>query len=340
MCLDAAVEARRTPLRGIPLAELHAHLGGSVAPPTMWTLLHRQGLANLPRDYWSFEKAITVSPEEGVADLAAFDRIFHLTERIQSSPMAMELSVHDTIGGAYRHGVECLELRYNPMKRNLHGTHPLDLDHIIMASSRGLDTALLEYPQMRAGLILMMDRTFDYELNAIIVQKALRYRDRGIVGIDVAGPPHPDFSYRALAPLVEEARQAGLGITIHTGEEGSIDDMWEVVEYLRPQRIGHGILSAHDQRLMDRLVRDNIVLEICPTSNLLTHAVRDLQELRWILHRFRAHGVRFTINTDGPEMLCTSLWREYDLLVSEGILEEESVRTCNVLAHEVAFVRT
>src|SRR3989337_2205310 len=157
MSLDAAVEARRTPLRGIPLAELHAHLGGSVAPPTMWTL---------PRDYWSFEKAITGSPEEGVADLAAYDRIFPLTERIQSSPMAMELSVHDTIGGAYRHGVECLELRYNPMKRNLHGTHPLYLDHIIMASSRGLDTALLEYPRMRAGLILMMDRTFDYELNA------------------------------------------------------------------------------------------------------------------------------------------------------------------------------
>ncbi|TAK34563.1 MAG: adenosine deaminase [Chloroflexota bacterium] len=323
----------------MPLAELHAHLGGSVAPPTMWTLLHRQGLANLPKDYWSFEKAITVSPEEGVADLAAYDRIFHLTERIQSSPMAMELSVHDTIGGAYRHGVECLELRYNPMKRNLHGTHPLDLDHIIMASSRGLDTALLEYPQMRAGLILMMDRTFDYELNAIIVQKALRYRDRGIVGIDVAGPPQAGFSYRTLAPLIEEARQVGLGITIHTGEEGSIDDVWEVVEYLHPQRIGHGILSAHDQQLMDRLVRDDIVLEICPTSNLLTHAVRDLSELRWILHRLRAHGVRFTINTDGPEMLCTSLRREYDLLLSEGMLDDDSVRTCNTLAHEVSFVR-
>src|SRR5205823_4657540 len=77
-------------------------------------------------------------------------------------------------------------------------------------------------PQVRAGLILMMDRTFDERQNAIVVEKAIRYASRGIVGIDIAGP-RPDggrYPYRDLVPLVEEARNAGLGVTIHVGEEG------------------------------------------------------------------------------------------------------------------------
>src|SRR5262249_47584888 len=79
--------------------------------------------------------------------------------------------------------------------------------------------ASLEYPQVRAGLILMMDRTFTAELNAVIVEKAVRWAPRGIVGIDIAGP-RPDgrrYDYRQVAPMVEEARTAGLGVTIHVG---------------------------------------------------------------------------------------------------------------------------
>ena len=72
------------------------------------------------------------------------------------------------------------------MKRNRGGER--DLDHIILAAIRGLDRASIEYPQVRAGLILMMDRTFSHELNAIIVEKAIRWAPRGVVGIDIAGP--------------------------------------------------------------------------------------------------------------------------------------------------------
>ena len=95
--------------------------------------------------------------------------------------------MHGAIGGAYRtQNITTLELRFNPMKRNRGGER--DLDHIIMAASRGLDRAALEYPQVRAGLILMMDRTFTHEQNEVIVEKAIRYADRGVVGVDIAGP--------------------------------------------------------------------------------------------------------------------------------------------------------
>src|SRR4249919_492893 len=217
------------------LAELHTHLGGSVATDIMWSLGHEQGLALPTRDYWEFDRLVTVSDPRGVPNLDALDQIYHWTELIQSSPMAVEVSVHAAIGGAYRsQQITTLELRFNPMKRNRGGER--DLDHIILAAIRGLDRAGLEYPQVRAGLILMMDRTFDHRQNEVIVEKALGWASRGIVGIDIAGPrPGGRYPYAELAPLFEEARANGLGVTIHVGEEGGahgLEEMWEVVEAL------------------------------------------------------------------------------------------------------------
>ena len=319
------------------LTELHAHVGGAVDPAIMWSIAHQQGIRLPTKDYWQFVELITVTHPDKVNNLAEYDLIFRWTELIQSSPLAIERSVYEIIGGAYRKcNITTLELRFNPMKRNREGEQ--DLDHIITAAIRGQDRALLEYPQIRSGLILMMDRTFPLELNAVIVEKALRYRSRGVIGIDIAGPPNPDFSYREHQQLVEQAREGGLGVTIHTGEEGRIEDMWEVVEYLRPDRIGHGILSAYDERLMAMVRAQGIVLEICPISNLRTHAVRDIEELRTIIQTLRAHDVRFTINTDGPQMLQTSVVKEYQLLLEHGIFSDDDVRAAITTAYEASFL--
>src|ERR671937_402113 len=117
------------------LAELHTHLGGSVASDILWTLAHEQGIALPVKDYWEFDALVTVSDARGVPDLDALDRIYHWS---------------------------------------------------------------LEYPQVRAGLILMMDRTFTAEQNAVIVEKAIRYAPRGIVGVDIDGtrPGGARYDYR------------------------------------------------------------------------------------------------------------------------------------------------
>jgi adenosine deaminase len=325
------------------LAELHTHLGGSVASEILWSLAHEQGIALPVKDYWEFDRLVTVSDPQGVQDLNALDAIYHWTELIQSSPLAVERSVHAAIGGAYRsQGITTLELRFNPMKRNRGGER--DLDHIIMAAVRGLDRASLEYPQVRAGLILMMDRTFDERQNAIIVEKAIRYAPRGIVGIDIAGPrPSPDgpYPYRALAPLVEQARSAGLGVTIHVGEEGrehGIAEIREVVGSLRPDRIGHGILAAQDPGLMKQLHDAEITLEICPTSNLLTKALPDEDAVRSTFRAFTEAEVLFTIATDGPEMMRTHLRDEFELLLRIGALDEKELAEANRRGHEASFV--
>ena len=325
------------------LAELHTHLGGSVASDILWSLAHEQGIALPVKDYWEFDRLVTVSDPRGVANLDALDGIYHWTELIQSSPIAVERSVHAAIGGAYRsQGITTLELRFNPMKRNRGGER--DLDHIILAAVRGLDRASLEYPHVRAGLILMMDRTFTGEQNTVIVEKAIRWAPRGIVGVDIAGP-RPDgarYHYRHVAPMVEEARAAGLGITIHVGEEGGAvgrEEISEVVEVLRPDRIGHGILAAGDDELMSALREAEIVLEICPTSNLLTKALPDDDALRDTFRSFIAAEVQFTIATDGPEMMRTHLRDEFDLLLRIGALDEHELEQANRRGHDASFLR-
>ena len=325
------------------LAELHTHLGGSVASDIMWSLAHEQGIALPVKDYWEFDRLVTVSDPRGVPDLNALDAIYHWTELIQSSPLAVERSVHAAIGGAYRsQGITTLELRFNPMKRNRGGER--DLDHIILAAIRGLDRARLEYPQVRAGLILMMDRTFTAEQNAVIVEKALHWAPRGVVGVDIAGPRPGGkrYDYRQVVPMVEEARAGGLGVTIHVGEEGGDfgrEEIGEVIEALQPDRIGHGILAAGDAELMTALREREIVLEICPTSNLLTKALPDEEAIRATFRAFAENNVLFTIATDGPEMMRTHLRDEFELLLRVGALDEDELRAANARGHEAAFVR-
>src|SRR5258708_38886801 len=99
------------------LAELHTHLGGSVSSDILWSLAHQQGIALPVKDFWDFDRLVTVSDPRGVPDLDALDAIYHWTERIQSSPSAVEVSVHVAIGGPDRsQGSTTLALRLNPLK--------------------------------------------------------------------------------------------------------------------------------------------------------------------------------------------------------------------------------
>jgi adenosine deaminase len=188
----------------------------------------------------------------------------------------------------------------------------------------------------------MMDRTFSARQNEIIVEKAIRWAGRGVVGVDIAGPRPGGtrYDYTQLAPMVDLARSAGLGVTIHVGEEGETgaEEIGEVVESLRPDRIGHGVLAAGDPELMRLLHDADVTLEICPTSNLLTRALASEDEVRETIRRFVEHGVAFTIATDGPEMMRTHLRHELALLHRIGALDEGELAQANARGHAASFV--
>src|SRR5436305_15200549 len=99
--------------------------------------------------------------------------------------------------------------------------------------------------------------------------------------------------------------------------------MRAVIEVRKPQRIGHGIKAAGDPRLLECLAEQGIGLEICPTSKLSTGVVRSLAEFGSIFAQFHEFGVRYCINTDGPEMLVTAIYRERALVIRAGVLTAE-----------------
>jgi adenosine deaminase len=107
---------------------------------------------------------------------------------------------------------------------------------------------------------------------------------------------------------------------------------------LRPDRIGHGILAADDPDLMGAIRDAQIVLEICPTSNLLTKALANEEAVRDTLRAFVEHGVDFTIATDGPEMMRTHLKDELELLLRIGALDEDQLARANRRGHQASFL--
>ena len=325
--------ARQLP-RTTPLAELHCHLGAAVTPAIMWGIAHAQGIRLPTKDYWEFRDLITVGRRR--RSFQAYLDLFHWTELIQSSPLAVERSVYEVVVGAYRkNNITTMELRFNPMKRNRGGEQ--DLVHIIAAATRGMDRASLEYP-VKPGLIFCLDRAFPYELNEILIEKAIAWRDRGVVGVDIAGPESATFRVADYRRLMRRARQYGLGITVHTGESGPVEEVARVVELLEPDRIGHGVKAAYDPRAMAMLNERGIVLEICPTSNLNTRVVSGWDEVRWIIDTFRRNGVRFIISTDGPEMLQTYIRDELAMLGKLGILSVEEQEQVAATSMAASFV--
>ena len=107
---------------------------------------------------------------------------------------------------------------------------------------------------------------------------------------------------------------------------------------LQPDRIGHGILAAGDPELMAEIAEAGIVLEICPTSNLLTKALPDEDALRETFRTFVEAGVPFTIATDGPEMMRTHLRDELELLERIGALDLDELADANRRGHEASFL--
>ena len=326
------------------LVDLHIHVGGAVAPHVLFSIAHEQGFKLPVKTYWDFVELVTAKSDK-VKSLDDYLKIMHQwTERIQSSPLAVERSVYEIICKEYRSSrVEHIELRFNPMKRNLSGER--DLDHIIHAAIRGMDRAVLEYG-VKACLLFCLAREFDYEKNEIILDKAIKYAHRGVLGIDLAGPESHNLELSLkdvprYEKLFQKARDAGLKTTLHTGETAHTGAAGVIaaLKYLKPNRIGHGIQAAYSDEALKMLADSGVVLEICPTSNLYTRAVENLAELKNILDKFKFWKIPFTINTDGPYLLDTDMAKESLLLLDNAVLTPEELATCFEVSKKASFIQ-
>lgn len=321
------------------LAELHFHLGQSVEPHILWSIAHEQGIRLPSKDYWEFHDLITLSNKEHVT-WEDYHELFKWTELIQSSPVSLERSIYEVINGAYRaNNITLLEPSFNPMFRNRSGER--DLDSIILAGLRGMERALAEFPMIRAGLILSLDRRLPLAINEIIVKKALKYRGRGIIGIDIAGPIGEDgFKYEDYSALYHQAQDAGLKTTVHTGEDGTAEEMAHVIKVLPLNRINHGFRAYTEPELMKEVREKDLTLCLCPTSNMKVDFIKDGAHLKEVVRTLYDNDVKFCVNTDNPSMLHTNLTKEIDLLREHEILNEDEIKQVIQWAFEATFIPT
>ena len=197
---------------------------------------------------------------------------------------------------------------------------------------------MIAFPEVKTGLIFSFDRRFSKAENSILLEKAIKYKDRGVIGIDIAGPRRTNFNYLDYIDLYQEAKKYDLGTTVHAGEEGDASEMEAIVDNLHLDRIGHGIKAATSKKLMSKLADKNITLERCPTSNLKIGIVESMDHLKQIIRTFMDAGVKFTINTDGPELLNTNIKQEISLLLNNGILSIDEMRDTIEISKQTSFL--
>lgn len=294
----------------IPRAELHIHLEGSILPETLLRIAKRNG-RRLPAD--------TV---EGIRALYAFTNFDHFldvwnltTNCLRTREDFADITV-DYAAQAASHGVRYVEAIFSPAERVLRG---VDFEDLFEGYTEGVRRALAEH-----GVVMRLTPDLFWSVDPDLAEEtarwAVRYRDRGVVGLGIGGGEHFDGP----APVTKAfdiARDGGLAAVPHAGETTGPDRVREVIDALKPRRIRHGIGALADPSLIGEMVARGIGMDVCPTSNVRTRVAGHTDEVP--LKALHSAGVRVTIGSDDPAMFGTDIGIEHAIANAAGLTDEQ-----------------
>jgi adenosine deaminase len=285
----------------LPKAELHVHLDGSLRPATLVELAREAGVPLPTTDPVALGRYMV--PTEA-RDLEGYLQRFDLTIAVLQRAEAIERVAYEMVEDAARDRLRYMEVRWCPRLGTRGG---LSLDDATGAELRGFSRGERDFGVVTRAIHCSL-RHYEPAVSEEIARNAVAWRERGVVGFDLAGGEHgrpPGRHARAFAVAAE----GGLGITVHAGEAAGAASVWEAVHLCRANRIGHGTRLFEDPALQAYVRDRRIPVEINLTSNRLTHAVARVEE-----HPVRAYfdaGVAVTLCTDGWLMSGVSLTDEY-----------------------------
>jgi aminodeoxyfutalosine deaminase len=283
-----------------PKIELHVHLEGTVRPDTLREIAKRNDYP-LPDDLESRAE---------FRDFAHFLDAFVLTTGALQQYQDFRQLVVAYAAEAKEHGAVYIEAIFAP--RILHG---IDTDEVFAGYCDGAQQAR-ELHGVEVRLTPDIPRVYSLEDALTTARYAVRYRDRGVVGIGLGGPEegHPPEPYAEAFAL---AREGGLASVPHAGEGVGAESVRGALEELRADRIRHGVRAVEDPGLVRELADRGTVLDVCPISNLRLGVVRTLEEHP--LPQLVAAGIRCSISTDDPAIFETDLTRDYEAAASLGV---------------------
>ena len=313
----------------LPKTEIHIHLEGSIRTQTIIDIARAHNL-ELP-SYETRELDKHVKVYDQMRDLAAVLEAFAIFQNSITSPAVVERIAWELFEDSARQNIRLCEVRFSP-DWAFHG-HNLDWDACLDGLLRAKERAEREF-DMSIGYIAITSRSLGPDSCTRTVDWAIRHREQ-ILGVDLADA-EDEFPIQEFAAPIRRAKEAGLKVTVHSGENTSASAVVDTIQTVRPDRIGHGIHIIEDMQAVD-LVRDHgITLEVNPWSNYLTNSVRTIEEHP--LKKLFDLGVKVTINSDDPEVLETNLNNEYRIAHEILGMSLEEIMRCNKYACEASFL--
>jgi len=323
-------------LKELGLTDLHRHFDGSVRPATLWSLSQKYYSAIPGLGYDEFRKKLTYDPEMDKTLLDYLDK-FHIPLQYTQFYDNIQTIAEEIAEDAYAEGIRTLELRINP---TIHRRAGLTTRQVISAVRKGIRPVLRAHDDFHAGIIAIAMRSHGGNMAKILLREVVGelevfHSDIGVVGFDIAGAERPFPPVLFIEPF-QLAATMGMHKTVHAGEDEGPSRVWDAVEMLGPERLGHAVSAVEDPALLKRIARDKIAIEVCLTSNVQTGAVEKIEDHP--LPEFLDAGVVCALCTDNPTVSGTDLIGEYLLAIETfGFCEEDVVRLVR-MAKEASFV--
>jgi adenosine deaminase len=321
-------------LRALPKVELHQHVDGSIPAEVTWELMRHYRLhpaESLPE----MRRFLEIQDGEEGTLLAYLDKMHYplwVTQFYENISKVVEAICLAAAGA----GVKTLELRYAPLIHTYAGLTPRQS---IRAALSGMNHAQRKHPRMKLGLIVITMRQHGPHIAKLLARQALAeaqhlHERTGVVGFDIAGPErgNPPRLFRS---AFEVARLGRLGLTAHAGEDAPTEYVWQAVDELGVDRIGHGCTAVQDAELVKRLARDKIAVEVCLSSNYHTGAV--VRGARHPLRTFLEAGVPVALCCDNSTVSRTDAVRES--LLAGAQVGVEAVEAIHRAADAHSFIK-
>lgn len=302
-------------IKKLKKVELHVHLDGSVDVETFSTLTKV--------DLTDARKLLSVG--NNCQDLNDYLRCFDAPVKFMQSSSILNLVAKKLVSSLENDNVIYAEVRFAPNKH----TDNLKIEEVIESVLEGLKS-----DKVKVNLILCMMRGDNFEDNLRVIDMANKYRDSGVVGIDLAGAESL-YKTKDYEKLFKYAESLKIPFTIHAGEADGVESINSAISF-GATRIGHGVRSLESEECLNSIKNKNILLEICPTSNIqtgicssiLTHPIKKLFD----------RGICLNINTDNRTVSNITLNEEYTLLEKTFNFTGDDFNNMNIEAIKHAFI--
>lgn len=313
----------------LPKSDLHVHLDGSLRLQTILELAAEQGIELPARDHDGLRKAMNLGQNCG--SLVEYLKAFDVTLKVMQTEEALYRVAYELAEDAAKEKVRYMEVRYAPM---LHTRRGLRLTSVVEAVLAGLRAAR-DTQGIEANLILCGIRNISPDSSLEMAELCVAYKGRGVVAFDLAGAEydHPAKHHRAAFQLV---RDNNINCTIHAGEAYGPESIAQALHVCGAHRIGHGCRLREDGDLLHYVNDHRIPLEVCPSSNVQTGAVKDLA--RHPIKLYFDLGLRVTVNTDNRLVTDTTVSRELWLCHAKMGMVLEDIKTIVVAGFKSTFL--